>query len=175
VAFFGSKQITSDQDAQGEVMFRGLYEHTIDAKGRTSLPARFREALARSAAQADAETEQGERLILTTGIDQCLVAYAPSEWRAFEARLSGLPQFDPAIVQLKRLYVAGATECEIDKHGRLLIPPMLREYAELKREVVWAGMATTIELWDRERWNAQVSLVRADRQAMARALGDLGL
>src|SRR5262245_10763825 len=117
-------------------MFRGLYEHSIDGKGRTSLPVHFREVLA---AEPNGDKDS---LIITTGIDRCLVAYPLPEWRAFEAKLAGLSQFDPAVVQLKRIYVAGATECPIDKHGRLLIPPMLREYAKLEGEVVWAGMVT---------------------------------
>ena len=149
-------------------MFRGLYEHSIDAKGRTSLPARFRELLT-----ADAEGDP--HLIVTTGIDRCLVAYAPEEWHIFETRLAGLPQFDPAVVQLKRIYVAGATDCPVDRHGRLMIPPMLREYAQLQREIVWAGMVTTIEIWAKESWNGQVAASRADPQAIARALSGLGL
>lgn len=153
-------------------MFSGLHQHTIDAKGRTSFPVRFRELLAEAAAPGD---ESANRVILTTGIDQCLVAYAPADWAAFQARLKALPQFDPAVVQLKRLYVAAATECDIDSHGRLLIPPMLREYAELTREVVWAGMVGTIELWAKERWSAQLELARTERGAIGRALGDLGL
>jgi len=146
-------------------VFKGLYEHAMDAKGRTSLPSRFRELL----------PEGDERLILTTGIDRCLVAYAVPEWEAFEAKLAALPQFDPAVVRLKRIYVAGATECSIDKHGRLLIPPMLREYAGIDRDVVWAGMVTTIEVWAKEAWSDQVSALRADRGAIANKLGELGL
>lgn len=155
-------------------MFRGLYEHTIDAKGRTSLPAHLREVLAAHLQDEDGKPG-AERLIVTTGIDRCLVAYPPSEWEAFEARLAGLSQFDPAVVQLKRIYVAGATECALDKHGRLLIPSMLREYAGITRDVVWAGMVTTIEIWAKEGWTDQVAASRTDRQAIARALTELGL
>jgi len=151
-------------------MFRGLHEHAIDPKGRTSLPARFREALTEQTG-----SDQEPTLIITTGIDRCLVAYPPAEWHAFEARLAALPQFDPAVVQLKRIYVAGATECSIDRHGRLLIPPMLRAYAEIERDVVWAGMVTTIEIWAKELWAHEVKAAREDRQAVARALGNLGL
>jgi len=152
-------------------MFRGLYEHSIDAKGRTSIPVHFREIL-----DGTAGSEQtSEGLIITTGIDRCLVAYPRSEWEAFEARLAALSQFDPAVVQLKRIYVAGATECAIDKHGRLMIPPMLREYAGLKRDVVWAGMVTTIEVWAKEAWTEQVAASRQDRGSIARALTELGL
>jgi MraZ protein len=156
------------RDAKGR-MFRGLYEHTLDAKGRISLPSHLRDVLAR---QLD---DRGERLIITTGIDRCLVAYPPSEWQAFEARLASLSQFDPAVVQLKRIYVAGATECQIDKHGRLLIPPLLREYAELERDLVWAGMVRTIEIWAKQHWTAQVAASRQDRQGVVRALAGLGL
>ncbi|MEL6545444.1 MAG: division/cell wall cluster transcriptional repressor MraZ [Myxococcota bacterium] len=146
-------------------MFRGLHEHAMDAKGRTSLPSRFRELL----------PEEDDRLILTTGIDRCLVAYPIAEWQAFEGKLAALPQFDPAVVQLKRIYVAGATECSLDKHGRLLIPPMLREYANIQRDVVWAGMVTTIEVWAKESWTDQAAASRADRGAIAQKLGELGL
>lgn len=83
-------------------LFRGLHEYTIDQKGRVSLPVKFRDVLAAA---------NDERLIITTSIDQCLVAYPMAEWLAFEARLAALPQFDPNVLKLKRLYVAGATEC----------------------------------------------------------------
>lgn len=155
-------------------MFRGLYEHSIDAKGRTSIPVRFRETLAEM--RADDEGARGvTHLIVTTGIDRCLVAYPPTEWRAFEARLAALSQFDPAVVTLKRIYVAGATDCVIDRHGRLMIPPMLREYAGLTRDVVWAGMVTLIELWAKDHWNEQAVASRGQRDAIARALTELGL
>ena len=153
-------------------MFRGLYEHTIDPKGRTSFPARFRDLLD-TADRNDADAS--DSLIITTGIDRCLVAYPVAAWNAFEAKLAALPQFDPAVVQLKRLYVAGATESQVDRHGRLMIPPVLREYARLERDVIWAGMVTTIELWAKEVWNEQVKELRSDPQAIARALGGLGL
>jgi len=153
-------------------MFRGLHEHSIDAKGRTSLPVKFREVL-----DARGQHDGGEpnRLIITTGIDRCLVAYPFDEWQAFEAKLAALSQFDPAVVQLKRIYVAGATECVLDKHGRFLIPPLLREYARLSKEVVWAGMVTTIELWAKEAWNDQVAGSRSDRSEIVKALTELGL
>jgi MraZ protein len=172
-------------------MFRGLHEHSIDAKGRTTFPSRFREVLtgdapepqlalgvtASDAANADdtTDSECDTRLILTTGIERCLVAYTPATWEAFEARLATLSQFDPAVLQLKRIYVAPATECGIDKHGRILIPQMLREWAELGRDVVWAGMVTTIELWSKESWNKQVEAARLNPAEIKRALTELGL
>ncbi len=157
-------------------MFRGLYEHSIDAKGRTSLPVRFREVLERLDAEANPGTATTEpRLIITTGIDRCLVAYPVSAWLAFEEKLAGLSQFDPAVVQLKRIYVAGATECTVDRHGRLQLPPMLREYAGLNRDLVWAGMVTTAEIWAKETWTEQSLASRTNRDAILRPLTELGL
>ncbi|MBT8467209.1 MAG: division/cell wall cluster transcriptional repressor MraZ, partial [Deltaproteobacteria bacterium] len=122
-------------------MFRGRYEHAIDAKGRTSVPARFREVM----------TAHGDsQLILTTGLDSCLVAYPMAEWLAFEKRLSELPQFDADVVTLKRIYVSGAVECEVDKVGRILIPAALRKHAGLRRDALWAGLGGYIELWAKE-------------------------
>lgn len=150
-------------------MFRGRYEHAIDAKGRTSVPSRFREVL----------SAQGEcRLVVTTGLDPCLVAYPMSEWLSFEDRLAALPQFDPDVVTLKRIYVSGAIECELDKVGRLLIPSSLRKHAGLAREALWAGMGTHIELWDKDRFKElrkQVLSDEARRIAISRRLAELGL
>ncbi len=157
-------------------MFRGLYDTTIDSKGRTSMPARLRESLAleNGLSQTD-EFDREEALVVTTGIDKCLVAYPMPEWAAFEAKLASLSQFDPAVVQLKRIYVAGAIECSLDKHGRLMIPAMLREYAGIQRDIVWAGMVKTVEIWAKEMWTLQAETSRADKEGIARALTELGL
>lgn len=150
-------------------VFRGRYEHTIDGKGRTSLPARFRDVLA---AQGDS------RLVITTGLEPCCVAYPMREWEAFEERLARLPSFDPSVAMLKRIYVSGAVECELDKLGRLLLPSSLREHAGFKRDVLWAGMGKNIELWDKERFEALSKSALADedkRADMAKRLAELGL
>jgi MraZ protein len=150
-------------------MFRGRYEHSIDAKGRTSVPSRFREVM----------TAQGDsKLVLTTGLDTCLVAYPMAEWLAFEKRLSELPQFDADVVMLKRIYVSGAVECEVDKVGRLLIPAALRKHARLTRDALWAGMGSYIELWAKESFEDLREEVLTDegrRLAIAKRLAELGL
>ena len=158
-------------------MFRGLHEHSIDAKGRINVPARFRDVLARQRVQSPAPPDSAldDQLIITTGIDPCLVGYTPAQWEVFEKRLAALSQFDPAVVQLKRIYVAGATECDIDKHGRLLIPPPLRQYAGLEKDVVWAGMVNTVEIWAKDAWDTRMAASRQDRGAIARAMVELGL
>jgi len=147
-------------------MFRGRYEHTIDAKGRTSLPARYRDALA----------ALGERrIVLTSALDPCLVAYTNPEWTSFEERLAKLPQFDRHVVKLKRIYVSGAVECEVDDSGRILIPPTLREHAQLTKEVLWAGSGTYAELWDKDAWRRYNETTEDDRRDMSRRLAELGL
>ena len=147
-------------------MFRGRYEHTIDAKGRTSVPARYRDVL-------DGLGER--RVILTSALDPCLVAYTMPEWTAFEERLSKLPQFDRAVQKLKRIYVSGAVECEIDESGRILIPPTLREHAVLKKDVMWAGSGKYAELWDKDTWRRYFDSTEDERREISNRLGELGL
>lgn len=115
---------------------------------------------------------------MTTGLEPCVVAYSMQEWSAFEERLAKLPQFDESVMLLRRIYVSGAVDCEVDKLGRLLIPATLRQHANLKRDAVWAGMSNHIELWDKGRYEGARDAVLADpekRQAMQRRLGELGL
>lgn len=148
-------------------VFRGQYEHAIDGKGRTSVPSRFREVL-----------EGQSRLVITTGLEPCLVAYPMTEWTLFEERLSALPRFDPSVAMIRRIYVSGAVEVEVDKLGRVLIPAALRDYAGLARNALWAGMGKHLELWAKERFDELRASVLADpaqRMDMARRLAELGL
>jgi MraZ protein len=148
-------------------MFRGRFEHTIDAKGRTSVPARYRDVLAAA----------GERrIVLTSALDPCLVAYTPAEWGGFEERLGKLPQFDRAVQKLRRIYVSGAVECEIDDVGRILVPPTLRDHAHLKKDVLWAGSGRYAELWDKEEAQKYFETTdENDRREIATRLAELGL
>ncbi len=147
-------------------MWQGQFEHAIDAKGRTSVPARFRESLAALAQEA---------FVITSGLDPCLVAYPLEEWRAFEEKLSKLPRFDPHVVKLRRIYVSAAVETTIDSQGRVLIPPTLRAYASLEKDVIWAGMGRYAELWSKERWMRATETTEDERRALAGKLGELGL
>jgi MraZ protein len=147
-------------------MFRGRYEHTMDAKGRTSVPARYRDAL----------SALGERrIVLTSALEPCLTAYTMVEWSAFEEKLSTLPQFDPAVKMMKRLYVSGAVECDLDDSGRVLVPPTLRDHAGLQKDVVWAGSGKYAELWDAATWRKQLAITDDDRRAVGARLAELGL
>ena len=150
-------------------MFRGRHEHAVDAKGRTSLPARFREVLA-----AQGET----RIVVTVSLDGCLAAYPMREWEAFEEKLISLPSLDEEMTELKRQLVGYAAECDIDKLGRLMLPTTLREMAGISRNVLWMGMISYIEVWDpatRAARDRNVFESDERRQSMRRRATELGL
>src|SRR5689334_10748950 len=146
------------------MMFRGHFEHAIDAKGRTSIPSRFRDVLGGSS---------DVRLVVTPALfDPCLHVHPMRAWEELEAKIAGLPQFDPNVVAFRRRYVSAAVECEIDKQGRILIPPALREHAELSKEVIWAGMGKTAELWSAERWKKAQTLTEGELASLKNAIAE---
>jgi MraZ protein len=145
-------------------MFRGHFEHAIDAKGRTSLPSRFRDVLAPT---GDA------RLVLTPSpFDACLHLFPMKAWEEFEAKIAALPQFEPNVIKLRRVYVSAAVECEVDKQGRVLVPNSLRDHAMLKKDVLWAGMGQMVELWAREKWDDVQSMTANERAEFRRAVAE---
>ena len=121
------------------IMFMGEYSHTIDAKGRLIIPSKFREQL-------------GEEFVLTKGLDGCLSIYPNDEWAAFEEKLRALPLTNKNARTFTRFFVAGATNCELDKQGRILLPANLREYAGIDKEVVSVGVFSRVEIWSKERY-----------------------
>ncbi len=120
-------------------MFMGEYNHTIDAKGRLIIPSRLRDAL-------------GDEFVVTKGLDGCLFAYPKEEWSAFEEKLGALPLTNSNARKFSRFFLAGAAVAELDKQGRILIPPVLREFAKLEKEVVLVGVSRRVEIWSKERW-----------------------
>ena len=144
-------------------MFRGQFVHSVDAKGRISLPARFRDVLL---ADGDA------RFVLAPALfDPCLHLYPMRAWEEFEQKVSELPSLDPNAVRFRRMYVSAAVECELDKAGRVLIPPHLREKAELdKSEALWAGMGRILELWSRARWDAALNVSPSEMDSFRAAM-----
>ena len=121
---------------RGDSVFRGRYEHTIDTKGRLSIPSKFREVLV---------TNYDEKLIITN-FDNSLWAYPAAEWKVIEDKVAALPQFKPEVKSLQRFFISAASECPMDPNGRILIPPSLRRYAELAEDVVIVGMTTRFEI-----------------------------
>ena len=146
------------------VSFTGVHQHSIDAKGRTSLPARFRELLS---------AQGGDKLIVTTHIlSDCLVAFTPAGWEALTAAVARLPMFDETTMHLTRTFIAPAQEVPVDKLGRVLIPPTLREYAGLVEEVTWAGVVARIEIWSPSRW-AEMNRVAQKPETKAKVVQKL--
>ena len=133
-------------------MLIGEYEHTIDAKGRLSMPSKLRR-------------DMGEAFIVTKGLDGCLFAFSQDEWKNFETKLKALPLSDKNARNFVRFFLAGATECEIDKQGRFLIPGNLREAAKLEKEAVIIGVGTSLEIWNKEIWASKDEEISADEIA----------
>lgn len=142
-------------------MFMSQYNHTIDAKGRVIIPAKFREKL-------------GESFVITKGLDGCLYGYAKEEWNAFEEKLGTLPITNKNSRQFTRFFLAGAAECELDKQGRILIPSVLREFAALDKDVVLVGVASKIEIWSKERWEESNGEYETNMDDIAMNLESLG-
>jgi MraZ protein len=124
-------------------MFRGATRVTLDDKGRMVMPTRYRERLR--------EQAQG-RVVVTVDRDQCLLIYPLPQWEQIERKLMSLPSLNERARRLQRLMVGHADDLELDGHGRLLLPPQLREFAGLDRHAMLVGQGGRFELWDEARW-----------------------
>lgn len=133
-------------------MLIGEYEHSLDVKGRLIMPAKLR-------------ADMGERFIVTKGLDGCLFAFSQKEWENFETKLKALPLSDKNARNFVRFFLSGATECEIDKQGRFLIPNNLRIAANLEKEVIIIGVGTRLELWNKTTWEKCDEDISADEIA----------
>lgn len=150
-------------------MFRGTFEHTIDEKGRVSVPARFRELLLAT---------NDQRLVITNFQvhgEPCLDAYPYSSWAKLEEQLRAKPQFDPRVLNFVTFYVSAAQDCEFDRQGRILLPPTLRDYARLKRDVVFTSAIDKFRIWDRETWQKVFQAARDALVADPEVLKDLNV
>lgn len=142
-------------------MFMGEYKHTIDVKGRLTLPAKFREEL-------------GDNFIIARGLDGCLFVYTEEEWAKFDEKLQTLPLIDKNSRALNRFFHAGVTPCEPDKQGRVLIPASLREFAAIDKEVCLIGMGQKIEIWGKERWDENIKNINDDMDTVLENMEGLG-
>jgi len=141
-------------------MFMGEYNHTVDAKGRLIVPSKFREQL-------------GEEFVVTKGLDGCLFVYENTEWKALEEKLHALPLTNANARKFSRFFLAGATTCEVDKQGRILLPAILREFAKIDKDAVLVGVGSRIEIWSREIWNQ--SNTYDDMEEIAENMEGLGI
>ena len=146
-------------------MFRGKYEHTIDPKGRLSIPARFREELA---------SRSIGTLILSEG-DHSVWAFPIDAWERFEEGLRQHHQLSPERRNFVRVMVASARECPVDRAGRTLVPPELRQFAGLEKDVMITGALEWFEIWSRARWDVHYQTLRGGFDEMTRKLSERGL
>jgi MraZ protein len=141
-------------------MFMGEYNHTIDTKGRLIIPSKFREVL-------------GDDFVVTKGLDGCLFVYDNAEWNTFEEKLKALPLMNKESRKFVRFFLAGASNVEVDKQGRILLPSVLREFAGLDKDVVLVGVGGRIEIWSKERWSDASEY--EDMDDIAEHMSELGL
>ncbi len=147
-------------------MFRGRFEHSIDDKGRLAIPAKFRQDLL-------GEAEEGA--VMVTNFDRCLSAYPLHEWGALEAKVASLPQFDPKVVAFQRYFISGATECPIDKAGRILIPATLRQMAKIEKECIIAGQLRKFEIWSKDAWDKEFNCISDQFLGITETMSSFGI
>ena len=135
-------------------MFRGSSFHTIDIKGRIIIPKRFRDAMHASAGSG----------LMVSRMDEGLVAYTLKEWKKIESKILTLAEKNDSMRRFRRVFIGGAFECNCDKQDRILIPPTLREYARLDKEIVLVGVLDHFEVWSRESWDKENTTMEKDMQ-----------
>ena len=144
--------------------FIGQHQYSLDTKGRVSIPSEFRDVL----------TERyDDKLVLMKNYDRCLVAYPVEEWQKIDAKIAALPQSDPMVTKYHRYFYSSAKVCELDGQGRVLVPPALKQYAGLSRDVVIIGLSNRMEIWDAETWKKETP--QEDFAAVRSAMAAYGL
>ncbi|MGQ9499145.1 MAG: division/cell wall cluster transcriptional repressor MraZ [Dissulfurimicrobium sp.] len=144
-------------------MFRGRSVHTLDEKGRLSIPVRFRDVL---------KTKYDSRLIVTN-LPSCLAAYPFDEWRELEESFGNFKLAPPEVVSFQRYFLAGGIECNMDSHGRILLPANLREDAEIGKEVVLLGMLKYFEIWSKERLDNELRRAKENFDQYSRLISTI--
>jgi MraZ protein len=138
-------------------MLLGEHEHSLDDKNRLTLPAKLREQL-------------GEQVVVTRGMDGCLYVYARGDWERLAGRISGLDALSVESRRMQRHFFVNATAAELDKQGRIVIPPALLQRARIGREVTVTGVYDHLEIWDRAAWRAQLEEIEGSAEDVAERL-----
>ncbi len=141
-------------------MLIGEYHQNLDAKGRVNVPSKLRADL-------------GESFVVSKGLDYCAYVYPKPEWERFKEMLATVPSSKRR--QLERFFFSGAVECSIDAQGRVLVPPSIREYADLSKEVVVIGVSDKLEIWDKDKWSTYMDKPEFSADAIAEAMEELGI
>ena len=146
-------------------MFRGRFQHSMDEKGRISIPLRFRDVL----------RDRRDPRLVVTNMTSCLVVYPFEEWHRVEEKVAALPSVRADVRSFQRFFISAATECVPDRQGRILIPPTLREHAALDKDVLVVGMQSNFELWAKAKWDEEIQRSQENFDAIANSLAPLGL
>ncbi len=143
-------------------MFIGQYTGTIDEKGRISIPVKFRAQLK-------------NKIVVTRGLDNSLFLYALDEWKKLAEKLASLPISTANTRAFSRLMLAGAMDCDIDKQGRIILPTYLKDFAKIRKRLVFAGLYNRLEIWSEDLWNSYKKQTEKDSNKIAEQLGNLGV
>jgi MraZ protein len=143
-------------------VFLGEYQHSLDPKGRITIPAKFRDQL-------------GAKFIATKGLDNCIFLYQMEEWKRIEEKLHALPFTRADVRSFARFFFSGAAEVDVDKQGRVLLPNNLREYAGIDKDLIIIGVGSRVEIWANHRWADYTETTASSYESLAESLVDLGL
>jgi MraZ protein len=148
-------------------MFRGSSFHIIDPKGRIIIPSRFREAI----------KEGGGDGVMITRMDRALFAYTFDAWGEIESRILSLAETSEYMRRFRRVFIGGAFECMSDKQGRILVPPTLRQYGDLEKEIALVGQINHFEIWSKDRYEEEVKQMEEDmkKEEVSIEIAKLGL
>ena len=143
-------------------MFIGEYQHSLDSKGRIIIPSKFR-------------GELGYEFVITKGLDNCLFVYPQEEWTILEDKLKSLPLTNRDARAFIRFFFSGASESNLDKQGRVLIPQNLREHSKIDKDAVVIGVSTRLEIWSKEIWEDYIDEDNLSYDAIAERMAELGI
>lgn len=143
-------------------MLIGEYNHNLDAKGRLIIPSKLRPSL-------------GTSFVITKGLDTCLFLYPQEEWEIIREKLKKLPMTNKYARSFVRFFFSGASECSLDKQGRVLIPENLRDHAGLTKEAIIIGVSTRLEIWDSKKWDQYLNEDNLSYENIAEKMEELGI